>query len=196
MESSETWRTKLWSFIVLFHKQIQHARRGSKEKFAMKHSWWHSCQPLLENFLESNLCMLYFVSKLRKSIIQCFKRCAIWSWNEGVTTIASWSLQVEGRILHSTAKSLFCCEMISQPFCTMLWISPWSFLSWWKPNNTSWKTTSQRCKISRLLRSNFAALCVHLRNLADLSCTCEMVPSASRYLQPTLRDIFHQIFVV
>ena len=37
---------------------------------------------------------------------------------------------------------------------------------------------------------------VHLQNLADLVCTCEMVPSASRYLQPTLGDIFHQIFVV
>ena len=86
------------SFEVLCHKQIWNARRGSKEKYAMKHSWWQSCQPLLEHFLKSNLCILYFVSKLRKSIIQCFKRCAIWSWNEGVTAIASRSLQAEGRI--------------------------------------------------------------------------------------------------
>ena len=176
--------------------KIRNVRRGSKEKSAMKHSWWQSYQPLLEHFLKSNLCMLYVVSKLKKSTIQCFKQYTIWSWNEGVTSIASWSLQAEERILHSTAKSPFCCEMISQPFCTVLWISPWSFPSRWKPNTTSWKTTSQRCKISHLLRSDFAALFEHLQNLADLVCTCEMVLSASRYLRPTLGDIFHQIFVV
>ena len=42
----------------------------------------------------------------------------------------------------------------------------------------------------------FAALLVPLRNLADIIFTCEMVPNASRYLLPTLGDIFHQIFVV
>ena len=44
--------------------------------------------------------------------------------NEGVTSIASRSLQAKGRILHSAAKSPFCCEMISQPFCTVLWFPP------------------------------------------------------------------------
>ncbi|KAL6315644.1 hypothetical protein AAG906_003748 [Vitis piasezkii] len=34
-------------------------------------------------------------------------------------SIASRSLQAKGRILHSVAKSPFCCEMISQPFCTL-----------------------------------------------------------------------------
>ena len=68
---------------------------------------------------------------------------------------------------------------------------PWTFPSRWKPNTTSWKTISQRCEIN-----HFAALFVHLRNLANLVCTCEMIPSASRYLLPTLGDIFHQIFVV
>ena len=184
------------SFEVLCHKQIRNVRRRSKEKSAMKHSWWQSWQPLLEYFLKSNLCILYVISKLRKSIIKCFKRYAIRSWNEGVTAITIWSLQAEGRILHSTAKSPFCCEMISQPFCTMLCFPPWSFPSWWKPSTASWKTTSQHCEISRLLRSDFAALFVHLRNLADLVCTCEMVLSASWYLRPTLGDIFHQIFVV
>ena len=88
------------SFKVLCRKQIRNARRGSKEEPAMKHSWWQSFQPLLEYFLEFNLCMLYVVSKLRKSKIQCFKRCAIRSWNEGVTAIVSRSLQAEGRFLH------------------------------------------------------------------------------------------------
>ena len=95
----------------------------------MKHFLWQSCQPLLEQFMKSNLYMLYVISKLRKSKIQCFKWCTIRSWNEGVIAIASRSLQAEGRILHSAAKSPFCCEMISQPFCTVLWISPWSFPS-------------------------------------------------------------------
>ena len=32
--------------------------------------------------------------------------------------------QAKGRILHSAAKSPFCCEMISQPFCTVLCFPP------------------------------------------------------------------------
>ena len=74
--------------------------------------------------------------------------------------------------------------------------TPWIFPSRWKPNTTTWKTTSQRCEISCLLRSDFAVLFMHLRNLADLVFTCEMVLSASRYLWSTLWDIFHHIFVV
>ena len=125
------------SFEVLCHKEIRNARRGSKEKSAMKHPWWQSCQPLLEHFLKSNLYMLYVVSKIRKSIIQCFKRFANQSWNEEVRAIGRRSLQAKGRILHSVTKSPFCCEMISQPFCTVLWIFPWSFPTRWKPNTAS-----------------------------------------------------------
>ena len=88
------------SFEVLCHKQIWNARRGSKEKSAMKHFLWQSCQPRLEHFPKSILYMLYTILKLRKSRIQCFKRYIIRRWNEGVTAIASQSLQAEGRILH------------------------------------------------------------------------------------------------
>ena len=140
------------SFEVLCHKQIRNARRGSKEKSNMKHSRWQSCQPLLEHFLESNLYMIYVVSNLRKSKIQCFKRCIIRSWNEGVTAIGSQSLQAKGRILHS-------------------------------------------CEISLLLWSDFAALFVRLRNLADLVFTCEMVLSASQYLCTNSFRSFLQIFL-
>ena len=70
----------------------------------------------------------------------------------------------------------------------------------WKPNTASWKPTSQLCEISLLLRSDFAALFVRLRNrlrdFADLVFTCEMVLSASRYLRPTLWDIFSSYFCV
>ena len=110
------------SFEVLCHKQIWNARRGSKEKSAMKHFLWQSCQPLLEHFLKSNLCMLYFISKLRKSAIQFFKRCIIQSWNEGVTVVGSRTPQVESQ-LRSAAKSIFCCEVISQPFSCVYKIS-------------------------------------------------------------------------
>ena len=79
---------------------------------------------LLEHFPKSIFYILYIISKLRKSRIQCFKWCAIRSWNEGVKAIASRSLQAEERILHSVAKSPFCCEMISQPFCTVHGCSP------------------------------------------------------------------------
>ena len=41
-----------------------------------------------------------FFWKLKKLTIQCFKRCAIQSWNERVTAIGSRSLQAEGRMLH------------------------------------------------------------------------------------------------
>ena len=174
--------------------------QGEKVKriYHEAYSWWQSWQPLLEHFMESNWCTLYTISKLRKSTIQFFKRCAIRSWNEEVTVIASQSLQVEGSILQSVAKSPFCCKVISQPFCTVGCISFWSFpiyVASWKLRTSRWKPTSQPCENSFLLRSDFAALLECLRNLTDLVFTCEMVLSASRYLWPTLLDIFLQIFL-
>ena len=111
------------------------------------------------------------------------------------------------QVNHSKLKEEFCKVLrnqpfvarISQPFCTVLWISSWScpiYAARWKLRASRWKPTSQSCEISLLLRSDFAALFVCLRNLADIIFSCEMVLSASRYLLPTLGDIFHQIFVV
>ena len=51
--------------------------------------------------------MLYVLLKLRKSTIQCFKRCAIQSF----TAIGSWSLQAEGKF-RTTAKSTLGCENV------------------------------------------------------------------------------------
>ena len=107
---------KLWSFKVLCHKQSGMQGGEVKRISAMKHSWWQSFQPLLEHFLKSNLYMLYVVSKIRKSTIQCFKRFTNRSWNEEVRAIGSRSLQAEGQFRRA-AKSAFGCEMISQPFC-------------------------------------------------------------------------------
>ena len=111
--------------------------------------------------MKSNWCMLYTISKLRKSTIQCFKRCAIRSWNEEVAAIASQSLWAEGSILQSAAKSPFCCEVISQPFCTIGCISFWScpiYAASWELRTSRWKPTSQPCEDSMLLRNDFAAL--------------------------------------
>ena len=111
----------------------------------------------------------------------------------------SQSLQAEGSILQSVAKSPFCCEVVSQPFCTVWCISSWScpiYAASWKLRTSRWKPTSQPCENSLLLRNVFTALLECLRNLAHTIFSCEMVPGASRYLLPTLGDILHQIFVV
>ena len=162
----------------------------------MKHSWWQTCQPLLDHFLKSIFYMLYTISKLRKSILQCFKRYAIWSWNEGVTAIASQSLQDEGRILHSAAKSPFCCEMISQPFCTVLCFPP----------EVSRHDGSRMPQVERPLHSvvklvvcceviSQPFLCV-CEILQTSFFTCEMVLSASRYFCTDFLDLFFRYFCI
>ena len=54
-----------------------------------------SCKEHLEKFLESIVYILYIISKLRKSGVQCFKRCANQSWNEEVMAIWRQLRQVE-----------------------------------------------------------------------------------------------------
>ena len=100
--------------------------------------------------------MLYTISKLRKSKIQYFKRCAIRSWNEEVTAITSQSLRAEGSILQSVAKSPFCCEVTSQHFCTVRCFSFWRctiYAARRKLGTSRWP-----CEDSSVLRNNFAAL--------------------------------------
>ena len=109
---------KLWSFKVLCHKQSGMQGGEVKRISAMKHSWWQSFQPLLEHFLKSNLYILYVVSKIRKSTIQCFKRFANRSWNKEVRAIGSRSLQAEGQFrshlvcLRNFAAILCGCEIL------------------------------------------------------------------------------------
>ena len=123
--------TKLWSLIVLCQSRSKYARkeqmREEKQSEENRGQQLQYSFELLEHFPKSIFYILYTISNLRKSTIQCFKRCALWSWNEEVTATASRSLQAKGRNLQSVAKSPFCCEMISQPFCTVLWISSWSY---------------------------------------------------------------------
>ncbi|RVX23466.1 hypothetical protein CK203_000885 [Vitis vinifera] len=60
-----------------------------------------------------------------------------------------------------------------------------------KLGTSRWKPTSQPCEDNLVLRKYFAALL----SVCEISQTpffsCEMVPEASRYLLPTLGDIFH-----
>ena len=113
------WRSYLdklkkgfWKFTGLnFKWKHEHKQwRRGKQSEENRGQQLQSSFTLLEHFPKSIFYMLYTISKLRKSKIQCFKRCVIWSWNEGVTAIASRSLQAEGSILQSVAKSAFCCE--------------------------------------------------------------------------------------
>ena len=119
--------TKLWSLIVLCLSRSKYARkehwRKEKQSEENRGQQLQSSCTLLEHLPKSIFYMLYTISKLRKSRIQRFKSCMIWSWNEEVTAFGRWLLQAEGRIQQSVAKSPFCCGMISQPFCTVLWIS-------------------------------------------------------------------------
>ena len=65
---------KLWSFIVPCQKQIMNARRESKERnLTWRIQEDRKCWTHLEHFLKSISCILYVISKLGKSGIQCFK---------------------------------------------------------------------------------------------------------------------------
>ena len=125
---------------------------------------------LLEHFPKSIFYILYTISKLRKSRIQCFKRCVIRSWNEEVTAFGRWLLQAKGRIQQSVAKSPFCCRMISQPFCTMLWIS---------------------LEVSRRDGSQTPQDESQLRNGASSACWCENISQPSWVSAKSRRHHFH-----
>ena len=98
-------------------KQRESAMKPILDDSRISHFW--------STFLKSKWCMLYTISNLRKSTIQCFKWCAIRSWNEEVSAITNQSLRAEGSILQSVAKTPFCCEVISQHFCTVRCFSFW-----------------------------------------------------------------------
>ena len=93
------------------------ARRESKERnLTWRIQEDSNYSTLSEHFLELNLCILYFVLKLGKSEIQCFKWCMIRSKIEEVRAIGSRSHQAEGQFRRLrnqplVAKSAFGCEI-------------------------------------------------------------------------------------
>ena len=112
-----SWRTKLWSSIALCQSHSKYARkeqrREEKQSEENRGQQLQSSLALLEYFPKFIFYILYTISKLRKSTIQCFKRYVIRSWNEGVIAIASRSLQAEGRFLHGCEISLLLWEFRS-----------------------------------------------------------------------------------
>ena len=107
---------KLWSFIVLFQKQIRNARGKSKERnltwrIQENNNYWTH----LEHFLESISCIIHVVSKLRKLGIQRFKRCTNWSWYKGVIAIGSQSHQAKSCNQPLATKWRLSAYEISQP---------------------------------------------------------------------------------
>ena len=75
--------TKLWSLIVLCQSRSKYERkehwRKEKQSEENRGQQLQSSFALLEHFLKSIFYILYTISKLMKSRIQCFKRCTIQS---------------------------------------------------------------------------------------------------------------------
>ena len=61
----------------IHHEAILHG--DAKSSHAMRNSKDSSYKETLEHFMESIFYILYIISNLGKSGVQCFKRCAIWS---------------------------------------------------------------------------------------------------------------------
>ena len=196
MESSETWRTKALKSFAISKSGMQGGE--AKRNLPWSNFLCQSCQPLLEHFLKSNLCILYVVSKLRKPTIQFFKRCAIWSWNEGVIAIRNQSLQAEGRILYGCEITL----LLRNDFAAILHSAVEFLLKFQNICDTlEAEHRKLKARFAALRNHPFAAKWFHSPFCAsakshDLIFTCKMVLSASRYLRLTHWDIFLQIFVV
>ena len=63
-------------------KSKEKQRKAKRSKEENRGQQLQSSLALLEHFPKSIIYMLYTISKLRKSRIQRFKPCMIWSWNE------------------------------------------------------------------------------------------------------------------
>ena len=61
----------------IHHEAILHA--DVKSSHAMRNSKDRIYKEILEHLLESNFYILYIILKLKRSGVQRFKRCAIWS---------------------------------------------------------------------------------------------------------------------
>ena len=110
--------------------------------------------------------------------------------------IGSRSLQAEGRILYNAAKSPFCCEMISQPFCTVLWISLEVSR---RDGSQTPQDEIQLCSPARI------TCCCELISQPFLSAceisqtpffTCEMFLELPDIFAPTLLDLFFRYFCI
>ena len=145
---------KLWSSIDLCQIRSKYARkeqrREEKQSEENRGQQLQSSFTLLEHFPKSIFYMLYTISNLRKSKIQSFKPCMIWSWNEEDMAFGTQLHQAEGQF-------------------RTLW--KWNFnvrnLKWmaamqsrWSPtcenDFATWKLGAQRAKMDSKLRNQLA----------------------------------------
>ena len=118
--SSFTCRTQALKLYSSLPKANHECKEGKqREKSNMKNS---RGQQLLDTFGAlpgAQFMHTIFLSKIEKSEIQRFKRCAIRSWNEEVGAIGSRLHQAKGQFRRlpnhkrMAAKSAFGCEMVS-----------------------------------------------------------------------------------
>ena len=197
MESLEIWRTKALKSFAISKSRMQGGEAKRNLPWSIfydshvSHFWSTSRSPF-------STCYIPFQSSGSQES-NALNGMQFWVEMKELQPLEVNYSKLKEAFGKSVAKSPFCCEMISQPFCTVWWISSWScpiYATSWKLRTSRWKPTSQPCENNLLLRSDFAALFVCLRNLADIIFSCEMVPSASRYLWSTHWDIFLQIFVI
>ena len=136
--SSNSWRTKLWSFIALCQSRSKECKERITERG--KTEWRKqrktSCSLLLHFWSTSRSPFSTFYIPLQRSGSQ--ESSASNGARFGVETKKLQPLQVNhSKVLRNHPFV----ARISQPFCTMLWISSWSFTPRWKPNTTRWKPT-------------------------------------------------------
>ena len=71
-----------FSYIKASQQKKRSKEKQKRSKEENRGQKLQSSLALLEKFPKSIFYMLYIILKLRKSIIQRFKPCTIWSWNE------------------------------------------------------------------------------------------------------------------
>ena len=78
-------------------KSKEKQREAKRSKEETRGQQLQSSLALLEHFPKSILYMLYTISNIRKSRIQRFKPCTIWSWNEVDMAFGRQLHQAEGQ---------------------------------------------------------------------------------------------------
>ena len=81
-------------------KSKENQREAKRSKEENRGQQLQSSLTLLEHFPKSIFCILYTISKLRKSKIQRFKPCTIWSWNEEDMAFERKLLQACAKLAH------------------------------------------------------------------------------------------------
>ena len=121
---------------------------------------------LLEHLPKSIFYMLYTISKLRKSRIQRFKPCTIWSWNEEDMAF--------GRQLHQAEGQFRTLRNWNSNVRNLKWMA--DVQSWWSPTCESDFATcelgSQRVKVDSKLRNQLAKFSQVTMQRAKLGYLC------------------------